>query len=294
MLYALAIVSAAVGNHAVSVCDTGFFSDLGDLRKNFSGNIGVVGVYLVKGSDMLFRDHDNVNRCLRVYVVERKDILVLVDLGGGYFAVDYHTEDAVHYFILSIKKSTEIISPNAVFVNDIQQKKHHLLTYTPKNAILTYEKEGYIMKKFIVFSDIHGDIASFHKIKVLAEQTDGVFFAGDGHAMAKNMTAPELYAVGGNCDLSGTPELISEIDGVKILLTHGHRYGVKSSLLSLSLRAKELGCDLAIFGHTHEPFCSIENGVFLLNPGASSGWGRKTYALLTVDSGKITADVKTL
>lgn len=147
------------------------------------------------------------------------------------------------------------------------------------------------MKTFLIFSDVHGDKDSLQKLKNLAEQADGVFFAGDGYSAVKKLTAKELYAVGGNCDIFGSPELVTEIEGVKILLSHGHRYGVKSSLLSLTLRAKELGCDLAIFGHTHQPFCSIENGVFLLNPGASSGWGRKTYAVLTLDNGSANADV---
>ena len=146
------------------------------------------------------------------------------------------------------------------------------------------------MLKYIVFSDIHGDGSSLIKIKKLISEYDGVFFAGDGYSLAKALDT-EMYAVGGNCDLSGAPELIVETEGIKILLTHGHRYGVKSSLLSLTLRARELGCSAAIFGHTHQPFCTYENGIFLLNPGSCSGWGRKTYAILTLDNGSVTADV---
>jgi putative phosphoesterase len=146
------------------------------------------------------------------------------------------------------------------------------------------------MHKYIVFSDIHTDGISLIKIKKLLANYDGVFFAGDGYSLAKALDA-EAVAVGGNCDLSGAPEIVTEIEGVRIFLTHGHRYGVKSSLLSLTLRAKELDCAVAIFGHTHQPFCSYENGVFLFNPGASSGWGRKTYGVLTLDNGQIKADV---
>ena len=147
------------------------------------------------------------------------------------------------------------------------------------------------MKKYIVFSDVHGDLASLQKIEALTTQADGAFFAGDGYSMVEDLTDKELYAVGGNCDIIGAPEIVTEIDGVRILLTHGHKYGVKNSLLPLTLRAKELDCAVAIFGHTHQPFCSIENGVFLLNPGACSGWGRKTYATLMIDNGTANADV---
>lgn len=149
------------------------------------------------------------------------------------------------------------------------------------------------MRTYIVFSDIHSDKHSLSKIKELVAKCDGVFFAGDGYSLAKTLGG-ELYAVGGNCDLGGSPELVAEIEGVRILLTHGHRYGVKSSLLSLTLRAKEFNCSLAIFGHTHMPFCSQENGVFLLNPGACSGFGRKTYATLTLDNGIVKSDVHDL
>ena len=150
------------------------------------------------------------------------------------------------------------------------------------------------MKSYLVFSDVHGDKLSLQKINTLAKQYDGVFFAGDGYSAVKSMQVSELYAVGGNCDIFGSPELVTEIEGVRILLTHGHKYGVKNSLLSLTLRAKELNCQLAVFGHTHEPFCAYENGVFLLNPGASSDWGRKTYGVFTLYNGKIQADVKKL
>ena len=147
------------------------------------------------------------------------------------------------------------------------------------------------MLKYIIFSDLHGDKLSLMKIKNLAKQANGVFFAGDGYSAVKSLDENELYAVGGNCDIGGAPEMVIEIDGARILLTHGHKYGVKSSLLALTLRAKELDCTAVIFGHTHQPFCSYENDVFLLNPGASSGYGRKTYALMTIDNGNIKADV---
>ena len=149
------------------------------------------------------------------------------------------------------------------------------------------------MSRYLVFSDVHGDKLSLSKLKQIASDCDGVIFAGDGYSTLKDFTDKPIYAVGGNCDLSGAPEIITEIDGAKILLTHGHRYGVKSSLLSLSLRTRELECSVAVFGHTHTPFCSYENGVFMLNPGASSGHTR-TYAILTLENGIAKADINKL
>ena len=150
------------------------------------------------------------------------------------------------------------------------------------------------MSTYIVFSDIHGDRMSLQKLKKIAERADGVFFAGDGYSMVKELDSSKLYAVGGNCDFKGGAEVIAEIDGVRILLTHGHMYGVKSSLLSLTMRARELDCSVAIFGHTHEPLLSYENGILLINPGASSGYGRKSYAFMHIENGDIKVDMKEL
>ncbi len=149
-------------------------------------------------------------------------------------------------------------------------------------------------KSFIVFSDIHGDKNSLEMLKSFTAHHDGAFFAGDGISALKNFTDKDFYAVGGNCDFGGSPELIASIGGVRILLTHGHRYGVKTSPLSLTLRAKELNCTVAIYGHTHEPMCAYENGIFLLNPGTCSGYGRKTYAIMYIENGKFDANIFTL
>ena len=150
------------------------------------------------------------------------------------------------------------------------------------------------MKSYLVFSDVHGDVGSFFKLAEIAKEHDGVLFAGDGYTTVKELPLENVYAVGGNCDFCGPTEIIVSIDGVRILLTHGHKYGVKASLLSLSFRARELNCHVAVFGHTHEPFCAYEGGVMLLNPGASSGYGRKTYGVLYIKDGKPDANVVTL
>ena len=147
------------------------------------------------------------------------------------------------------------------------------------------------MKRYVVFSDVHGDKKALTKIQSASKGADGVFFAGDGYSMLKGLQVNEIYAVGGNCDLGGAPEIVTEIEGVKILLTHGHKYGVKSSLLSITLRAAELGCQVVVFGHTHQKLCCYEYGVFLLNPGASSDKHPPSYAVLTLDNQTFKAEI---
>lgn len=51
-------------------------------------------------------------------------------------------------------------------------------------------------------------------------------------------------------------------------------------------RAKELGADIAIYGHIHMPDYATEDGVLVINPGSvakprQEGW-RKSYAVMTI------------
>ena len=81
-----------------------------------------------------------------------------------------------------------------------------------------------------------------------------------------------------------------EIDGVKILLTHGHRYGVKNGYLNLIMRAKELQVNAVIFGHTHIPEVFTEDGVLFVNPGSCSYYAvKRTYAVMFIYKGKPSA-----
>ena len=96
----------------------------------------------------------------------------------------------------------------------------------------------------------------------------------------------KIYAVKGNCD-GGGDDLVFEVEGKKILLTHGDRYGVKSTLLKLVLRAKEVGADLVLFGHTHiAESCEID-GITFINPGTLSVYGKQTYCYTVIAGGKI-------
>ena len=44
------------------------------------------------------------------------------------------------------------------------------------------------------------------------------------------------------------PSLTVSLDGVRIFLTHGHLFGVKSGLTRLTLEARRVGAQLALFG----------------------------------------------
>ena len=151
------------------------------------------------------------------------------------------------------------------------------------------------MKNFLIFSDIHGDRESLQKIKKYASDCSGVFFAGDGLHGIGEITDKPFYAVRGNCDFFGEEQKVVEIDGVKILLTHGHLYGVKSGYLNILMKAKELGVQVVIFGHTHFAEIFNEDGILFINPGSCSVYAsKKTCAFLFISNGKPSAYINDL
>lgn len=82
-------------------------------------------------------------------------------------------------------------------------------------------------------------------------------------------------------------EELYNLEGVKCFFTHGHKYGVKSDLLRLKLKAKEVGADVVLFGHTHIPYRTKSCGALFLNPGTIgiSSYGVSTFAVLELDKG---------
>lgn len=157
------------------------------------------------------------------------------------------------------------------------------------------------MKSILVLSDIHSDFANnLSKTKEIMEMCDMILFSGDGYVklvdfMKKNgIDQSKLTAVCGNCD--GASYIASEktfnIEGVSVLLTHGHQYCVKSGTSFLKEMAKEMKCKLVVFGHTHIYNYSKESEIVFLNSGAIEGCRGNmecTYALLTISGDKISA-----
>ena len=97
-----------------------------------------------------------------------------------------------------------------------------------------------------------------------AEGSEGMIqqYAGDG---------VQCYFVQGNNDFftSLPKDLVVKL-GRHRCLTHGHYYGVNMGVEGLVDEAKQRGCDVAMFGHTHRPFLKTLEGVTCLNPGSIS------------------------
>lgn len=151
--------------------------------------------------------------------------------------------------------------------------------------------------KILVFSDSHGRLGPMVEA-VEAERPQRVFFLGDnyrdGQALAEGYPELPVELVRGNCDWDAGPEeLLLEAGGVRFLLTHGHRYGVKSGTDRLARAARERGADVACFGHTHEALNMPGQGVWLFNPGSAGGiHARVGYGMILVENGRFRTELR--
>ena len=147
----------------------------------------------------------------------------------------------------------------------------------------------------LVLSDSHGNVDNMEQaVRDTAPQM--IFHLGDcwQDAMELRRRFPELpmVQVPGNCDFRpGEPnEVLLEMEGLRLLLCHGHTYGVKTSLLSAGYAADEKNLDVFLFGHTHRALVDRRGKTLFLNPGAAGEYGRATYGVLTLNGG--TADAR--
>ena len=153
--------------------------------------------------------------------------------------------------------------------------------------------------KLLIVSDSHRQLEMMY-LSVLREQPDAVLHLGDHTYDARRLSQefPDIpvLMVRGNCDFSDQepPESLERVfDGVRIFAVHGHRYGVKQGLLRLELAARQSGAQVALFGHTHCPYCEEHMGLWLLNPGACSG-RNPTYGIVVLQNDTAQCCVKKL
>ena len=146
--------------------------------------------------------------------------------------------------------------------------------------------------RILVLSDSHGRVTPMEEA-LEAVRPQRIFHLGDGWADARELhrryPAIPLHQVAGNCDYR--PGALEEetllLEGQRILLCHGHRFGVKTSLLQAGFAAEERQLDAFLFGHTHQPFHDRRGRCTFLNPG-SIGYGG-SFAVLDLADGRLSA-----
>ncbi len=144
-----------------------------------------------------------------------------------------------------------------------------------------------------VISDSHGDRKRIQDCLPYLKDAEHILHAGDFYEDAKLIGAAtkcKVTAVVGNCDymVRGPTEEMLVLDGKKTYLTHGHLYKVKQDLALLIHRAKKLGVQVAVFGHTHTPQVFYKEGILFVNPGSlhSPRYGYEPSVALIDTSGR--------
>lgn len=141
------------------------------------------------------------------------------------------------------------------------------------------------MAKVLVMSDSHGitrrieTIANRHEVELKIH-------CGDSELAEDVKELTDLVVVKGNCDWIGNfpEEEIIDIAGRRIFVTHGHLYGVKSSLMQLRYRALEVEADIVLFGHSHVVHCEQIGQQLFINPGSISqprNWPERSYCIIS-------------
>lgn len=151
--------------------------------------------------------------------------------------------------------------------------------------------------KILVLSDSHGNTANMYRAVEL-EAPHMILHLGDGWRDAERLhdRFPEipLEQVPGNCDFRPleAAERCLCLEDLRILLCHGHTYGVKQSLMAAGYAAEERNLDVFLFGHTHCPLVDRRGKTLFLNPGSIGDYTRPFYGILTAAAGQ--ADARTV
>lgn len=145
--------------------------------------------------------------------------------------------------------------------------------------------------KVLVVSDSHRDTQSVIDV-IEKEKPEMLIHLGDLETDTSELEAamqvpvhPCIF-IRGNCDgyeRNLKPVAVFDLCGHRFFCTHGHSQGVYMSYDNLIYSAEENDCDIALFGHIHQPVDETFGDVRILNPGSISrprGGSRKSYIVM--------------
>ena len=145
--------------------------------------------------------------------------------------------------------------------------------------------------KVLVVSDSHRDTQSVIDV-IEKEKPEMLIHLGDLETDTSELEAamqvpvhPCIF-IRGNCDgyeRNLKPVAVFDLCGHRFFCTHGHSQGVYMSYDNLIYSAEENDCDIALFGHIHQPVDETFGDVRILNPGSISRprvGSRKSYIVM--------------
>lgn len=150
-----------------------------------------------------------------------------------------------------------------------------------------YDRIKQVVKmKVIVMSDSHGKEGVLDMILDTYPNAEAYIHCGDIEEEA--FVHPQLSTVRGNNDhyCNHPDSRILTLGKHKVFVVHSHQFGYAKRLEKMAEAAKEHGCDIVCYGHSHVAADDVVDGVRLLNPGSlwRSRDGRgPSYAIMEID-----------
>ena len=149
--------------------------------------------------------------------------------------------------------------------------------------------------RVLIVSDTHKKHENLITIMEKERPFDRMIHLGDAEGyedyIAELAGCPLDIVAGNNdffSDLPREDEIV--LEGHKIMVTHGHNYGVSMDLYGISEETAARECEMVCFGHTHKPVIEKKNGVLVINPGSLSfprQEGRQpSYAVMELHEGE--------
>lgn len=138
--------------------------------------------------------------------------------------------------------------------------------------------------KLLIMSDTHSDTKTMEQVMERRQkEVDAIIHCGDSELTASYFD-DHLHVVRGNCDMDDSFPLeeVFSVQNTKVLVAHGHKYNVKSTLMPLFYRAQEVQASLVCFGHSHLLGAEMREGILFINPGSllqPRGRKEKSYAI---------------
>ncbi len=159
--------------------------------------------------------------------------------------------------------------------------------------------------KIGVMSDTHGSLVYFEKALEVLSGCDILLHAGDVLYHGPRNDLPEGYnpkgviskineldnilIARGNCDadvdqmvinhpIQG-PYVLSQFGETRILINHGYIESKEETIK----KAKSMGADILILGHTHVKELYVDENLIVINPGSTSIPKDGTHSVATID-----------
>lgn len=141
------------------------------------------------------------------------------------------------------------------------------------------------MSKVLIVSDSHGLTEELNELKKRHKDVEKFIHCGDSELSKNDEAIDQFVVVRGNCDYESLfhHDEIIDFKGTKFLVTHGHLYNVKSTLMNLKYKAEEVNANIVCFGHSHLLGIEKIGDSLFINPGSlrlPRGRKERTYVVL--------------